>query len=172
MRYCRECGSSDVSRFCAGCGARAESGQAPSPQVDAHSAGLGDRDANPQWETPLPRGESRDDLDGATALIGAAYPSAPALAQVSKTDLWMARIERATSIRLLFMCIILATLCGALAGAIWEPISSPVAVIVGIGGWLAAVCNDEQMAKCDVCRKRVKFGATACHHCGYSRNQF
>jgi hypothetical protein len=90
---------------------------------------------------------------------------------VSKADLWTARIERATSFRLLLICLFLAGLSGALAGAIWDPLSAPVAVVVGFGGWIGAVCNDEQMAKCDACRKRVKFGATACHHCGYSRNQ-
>ena len=36
-------------------------------------------------------------------------------------------------------------------------------------GYAIAVFNDEQMIRCDQCGKRVKLGASTCHHCGYAR---
>jgi hypothetical protein len=94
---------------------------------------------------------------------------APERAGVSGFDLWGARIERALSIRLGCLSLFAALIAGTGAGLLWEPLAVPVMIIVGALCWLGAVLNDEQMAKCDACRKRVKFGAMVCHHCGYSR---
>lgn len=100
---------------------------------------------------------------------GAGPSTAPLGPTVSNSLKWQARVERALSIRLMFISIFCASIVGALAGALWEPLTAPVVVVTWLVAWLGAVLNDEQMAKCDVCRKRVKFGATTCHHCGYSR---
>lgn len=91
-------------------------------------------------------------------------------ASVSGYRLWSARIDKALSFRLGCLSLLVAALAGALVGSVWEPLTVPVMIVVGVAAWLSAVCNDEQMAKCDACFKRVKYGAVACHHCGYTRN--
>jgi predicted amidophosphoribosyltransferase len=105
-----------------------------------------------------------------SGVLGSAQPITPTVRPVSRADLWTGRIERALSVRVGCGALFTAALLGALASYIWEPLAVPIAAVAFVILWLAAVANDEQMAKCDACRKRVKLGASACHHCGYSRN--
>lgn len=102
-------------------------------------------------------------------LVGAAHPITPEVQEISGWELWSARIDRALSFRVGCMTLLLGVIAGALVGALWEPLAMPVTILVWVVSWLGVVMNDEQMAKCDACMKRVKLGATACHHCGYSR---
>lgn len=45
-----------------------------------------------------------------------------------------------------------------------------IGLAVGALVWLAGVANDDLMMYCGACHKRVKTGASTCHHCGYARD--
>lgn len=84
--------------------------------------------------------------------------------------LWGGRLARALSIRALLLSLVVGVCAGVVVSLIWSSVAImwvvwPVAAVT----YLLAVFNDVQMVKCDQCRKRVKMGADACHHCGYSR---
>lgn len=113
---------------------------------------------------------SAQGTERATSLLGAALPITPQVRELGKLEIWGARVERCFSIRLWLASLFAGALLGTLAGAAWDPLSMPVTIGVFLVAFIGTLVNDEQMMKCDACRKRVKLGATACHHCGYSRN--
>lgn len=79
--------------------------------------------------------------------------------------MWLAR---ALSIRVIVISLVSGIGIGVLAGMIWPAATMPVVWGSAALVYLGIVVNDEQMVKCAACRKRVKIGATTCHHCGYS----
>jgi hypothetical protein len=95
--------------------------------------------------------------------------SVPEPEPLTTWQVWSGRIERGLSIRVVCLAILAGFFAGFAASFISEALVAPAIVIVMVGAWLAAVLNDEQMMRCDACLKRVKMGATTCHHCGYSR---
>jgi hypothetical protein len=50
----------------------------------------------------------------------------------------------------------------ALAAALWPPLG----VVAFVGVYVLAFLNTGAVYACPSCRKRVKVGATHCHHCG------
>jgi hypothetical protein len=79
---------------------------------------------------------------------------------------WWGRIGRAFSIRIGCLSLLMGVFLGALAGMIWEPLVTPVAIVVIVLCWVGAVFNDDQALTCPRCKKMVKLGADTCHHCG------
>lgn len=58
-----------------------------------------------------------------------------------------------------------------LIGVLWHGAPSFVLLIAFLLGLAAAavpLLTGQSALKCPYCRKRVKLGATACHHCGRS----
>ena len=43
-----------------------------------------------------------------------------------------------------------------------------LAFLLGLAGAAAPLLRGQSSLKCPYCRKRVKLGATVCHHCGRS----
>lgn len=79
-------------------------------------------------------------------------------------------ISRALSIRVIFLSLVGGVVGGVLVTSIAPAVPTmPVVWIVAGLVYVVAVMNDEQMVKCDACSKRVKMGASTCHHCGYTR---
>lgn len=79
---------------------------------------------------------------------------------------WGQRLQRVLSVRIGCMGLIVAGVAAALTGALWEPLAAIVFWPVLIAFMLAAIFNDENVLNCPHCRKRVKIGASTCHHCG------
>lgn len=78
----------------------------------------------------------------------------------------MRTIDKLFSLRVWLLCGFLAGLVSAGAGAIWSPLAGPVfviALVLILGGY---VLSPSTAAVCPYCRKRVKLGASTCHHCG------
>jgi hypothetical protein len=90
---------------------------------------------------------------------------------MTTTQVWLARIVRAFSLRVIFSALGVGILAGVVAGLIWTNATVPVMWGAAALFYAQAVLNDGQMLKCDACRKRVKLGASTCHHCGYTAQQ-
>lgn len=84
-------------------------------------------------------------------------------------QVWGRRLQRALSLRVGCMTLVLAVVAGALVGLAWPAAAVPVTFGVWGLGWLGYVFSDNQMLGCDACGKMVKLGASTCHHCGYVR---
>lgn len=82
-------------------------------------------------------------------------------------NLWAGRIARALSIRVIVVSLVFGIAVGVLAGLVRPSLTMPVAWIAAAAAYAVAILNDGQMIHCAACRKRVKLGATTCHHCGY-----
>ena len=77
--------------------------------------------------------------------------------------------QRALSLRVILGSLFVSFLGGMLVGLVWERAEMPVVWGLAAVCYLGAVADPSQMLRCDACRKRVKVGASTCHHCGYSR---
>lgn len=73
------------------------------------------------------------------------------------------------SIRAVWFAFWFGVVAAVLAAFFAEALIGPAFAVGAVGYWLAIVMSDDQMMRCDACQKRVKLGATTCHHCGYSR---
>lgn len=56
-------------------------------------------------------------------------------------------------------------ICAVVFGLIWDPLTYP-AFFIGMALSALALLSDETVYTCPHCRKRVKTGASTCHHCG------
>ena len=73
------------------------------------------------------------------------------------------RLARALSFRGIFLSLVVGVCVTAFFNA-----SSTVMWLVSGAVYLMFVFNDDQVLKCPACLKRVKLGASTCHHCGYT----
>ena len=69
------------------------------------------------------------------------------------------------STRVMLTNVVLAAILGALAGMVARPLGIVVFILVFALATLAAATGDT-VTRCPYCSKRVKIGASACHHCG------
>jgi len=76
------------------------------------------------------------------------------------------RLENFLSFRVVLVALVPAALLAGLGDAIWRPLGP----VVGVVGWLVIyvllAAATGTVLYCPHCRKRVKMGAAACHHCG------
>ncbi len=73
--------------------------------------------------------------------------------------------ESALSFRILFLALLVAVIPAGLVALVSSPASSVVLFVVfGAVWWQLATTTNPLY--CPHCRKRVKMGASACHHCG------
>lgn len=77
----------------------------------------------------------------------------------------MRYVERALSFRILFGCAFVAIVAGVIASLLWTPLAY-LAIPVFLVVWGLAIVNDDNVLRCPYCAKRVKLGASTCHHCG------
>jgi hypothetical protein len=75
-------------------------------------------------------------------------------------------IRNLLSFRLMFGALVLGVIAGAVAGIASNALVGPVAIVVAVIVWVFAAVNPQTVLYCPFCRKRVKAGASACHHCG------
>jgi uncharacterized membrane protein len=80
--------------------------------------------------------------------------------------LWGQRLQRLVSFRIGCLAAIVALIVAAIASAVWRPLVGPVFFLVFAAVMVLAMFNDRNILYCPYCRKRVKMGATTCHHCG------
>lgn len=83
-------------------------------------------------------------------------------------QVWGGRVARALSLRVIVVSLVGGVGIGVLVGLAWSQATIPAMWLSAAGLYGMAVMNDGQMIHCAACRKRVKLGATTCHHCGYS----
>jgi hypothetical protein len=69
------------------------------------------------------------------------------------------------SLRILVGAFVLGAIAAAILGAIWGPLAY-LAVPVGLLAWGGLVTDPAVAVRCPHCHKRMKLGATVCHHCG------
>lgn len=74
---------------------------------------------------------------------------------------------KALSIRVFFVAIFIGALASVLLGDLWHPLRY-LGIPIGFLVWIAVVIDPTTAAKCPACHKRVKVGATTCHHCSRS----
>lgn len=77
--------------------------------------------------------------------------------------------QRAFSLRVIFTSLVIGGIAGVVVGIYLPSLTMPAFWGVAALCYLGTVANGAQMTKCDACMKRVKMGASTCHHCGYSR---
>jgi FtsH-binding integral membrane protein len=79
---------------------------------------------------------------------------------------WGQIIANLFSLRLFYVCAASSLTVGiVLAALIWEPLAY-LAVPLFFALWLGLSISPTTVAYCPYCSKRVKLGASACHHCG------
>jgi len=79
---------------------------------------------------------------------------------------WSQIIANLFSLRLFYVCAASSLTIGAvLAVLIWEPLAY-LAIPLFFVLWLGLSISPTTVAYCPYCSKRVKLGASACHHCG------
>ena len=88
---------------------------------------------------------------------------------MSDWQIWGGRLQRALSFRVIVVCLVGGVGVGVLVGMKWPGATIPTMWVTAGVLYLIAVMNDDQMTRCDACSKRVKLGASTCHHCGFSR---
>lgn len=74
-------------------------------------------------------------------------------------------LRKAGSFRVGLGAFLGALIVAAVLGMIWQPLAYvfiPLFVVL----WLVMLVDPATVAYCPHCSKRVKIGATACHHCG------
>ena len=72
----------------------------------------------------------------------------------------------AFSFRLILLGAVAGVVVGApIGGLVWAPLFWIVGIPVFLVVWLG-LANGPIATSCPYCRKRVKLGATVCHHCG------
>jgi hypothetical protein len=74
--------------------------------------------------------------------------------------------ENLVSLRIIITALIAAGIVGAGAEWVWEPLGVPVGLTVLVATWLLLALSPTTVLFCPFCRKRVKLGASHCHHCG------
>jgi ribosomal protein S27AE len=82
-------------------------------------------------------------------------------------SLWGQRLGRLFSFRVQMACIFAAAIVGFLLSLLWGPLVWAIWPVYALLV-LASVFNDDNVLYCPFCKKRVKMGAQACHHCGRS----
>jgi hypothetical protein len=116
-------------------------------------------------------------VDGPESSPPAPITTAPMPAEElapSSTEIWLGRLARAVSLRAagysLFWAFVLCLSLGLILqdSAWFQANVGFVYVVTAAIIWLGIVANDSQVMVCPACRKNVKIGATACHHCGRS----
>ncbi len=95
----------------------------------------------------------------------APQPASPSSGGAVNWSLWGQRLGRLFSIRVQMACFFGAAIVGYLLSRLWEPLVWVTWPLYGLL-ILAAVFNDDNVLYCPFCKKRVKMGAQACHHCG------
>lgn len=73
--------------------------------------------------------------------------------------------RKVASVRVWIGAAIPAVIVGALLGEVWRPLVYlwiPLFAVL----WLILVIDPTHVLYCPHCSKRVKAGASACHHCG------
>jgi hypothetical protein len=88
---------------------------------------------------------------------------------MSNMQVWGGRIGRALSLRVILSSLFTGLLAGVVVGLVWPGAEIPTMWGVAAICYIGFVVADGQMTRCDACRKRVKLGASTCHHCGYAR---
>ena len=88
---------------------------------------------------------------------------------MSDLQTWGGRIGRAFSLRVVLSSLFTGLLAGVVVGLVWPAAQMVVMWSAAAICYVGFVVADGQMTKCDACRKRVKLGASTCHHCGYRR---
>jgi hypothetical protein len=83
-------------------------------------------------------------------------------------QIWGGRLARALSVRVIVLALVGGVGVGVLVGMKWPDATMPAVWTTAGVLYIIAIFNDGQMIKCAACGKRVKLGATTCHHCGYS----
>lgn len=74
-------------------------------------------------------------------------------------------IVNLASFRLMLAAAILGVIVAVVLNLLWAPLAY-LGVPVALLAWIGAAMNPETTLYCAHCRKRVKAGATTCHHCG------
>jgi hypothetical protein len=69
------------------------------------------------------------------------------------------------SLRVWFGAIFVGLIAAILPALLWPPLGT-VAFILGAGWTIYFQVAHGNPLYCPACKKRVKIGATACHHCG------
>lgn len=110
-----------------------------------------------QNEPPPPASKSRD-----TDLRRQSARAAQGARDIARAINW----QTLFSFRFLFGNLIVAAVIAILPSLLWPPLGAVVffgafAVLVIVGAM-----NPELVLYCPYCKKRVKAGASACHHCG------
>lgn len=84
----------------------------------------------------------------------------------------MDMIARAFSLRIVFFSLLAGVGFWVLVSLVWPGVGYWLMWLIAAATYALAVWGGGeggQMVKCDACHKRVKLGASTCHHCGYSR---
>ena len=90
------------------------------------------------------------------------------LPERSSGQLWLGRLRRAFSVRVIFLAGVVGLVAGVLAALVSESLQMPVMFAAMAVMWLSAVFNDEVVLECPHCKKRVAISADTCSHCGRS----
>jgi hypothetical protein len=69
------------------------------------------------------------------------------------------------SLRVWFGAVFVGLLAAILPALLWPPLGT-VAFVLAFGWVMYFQVTQGTPLRCPFCRKRVKIGATACHHCG------
>lgn len=75
-------------------------------------------------------------------------------------------VENLFSLRVIIVSLIAGGIVGAGAEWVWQPLGVPVGLTVFVLAWLLLALSPDTVLFCPYCRKRVKLGASHCHHCG------
>lgn len=78
---------------------------------------------------------------------------------------WGRRLDRAMRARVMFSSLAVALLAGVVVNSFWVAGAVPALIGVGVLVYGFQVLDDDLVLACPYCRKRVKAGASVCHHC-------
>ena len=100
------------------------------------------------------------------------------MSRVTESDRWRelwrlvreqpaeAVLQRAFSFRLIGGALLLALLVGAFVAAASPTVGAIITIVLFLATYGVGVLNPVNVLYCPHCRKRVKAGASVCHHCG------
>ena len=163
--YCAQCGSALTGPFCSHCGAPASppagtgvASPASAPATPPVRQGTPPQVGTPQWVQANAGAYARPGSQAAAAT------EAPP--EWSSGQLWLGRLRRAFSVRVIFLAGVVGLVAGVLATLVSESLQMPVMFAAMGVMWLSAVFNDDVVLECPHCKKRVAISADTCSHCG------
>lgn len=75
-------------------------------------------------------------------------------------------VRNLSSTRNIMAAFVVAALLAAIPLWIWQPLGIGVFLIVFVIALVGAAADPSRSLYCPSCSKRVKIGASTCHHCG------